>query len=312
MRAAVFDRYGPPEVLRVADLPAPRPGPGQVRVTVRAAAVQPFDTMARRGAAGVPVTFPQQLGNEFSGIIHATSASSGDDPNAWAVGDEVIGFTWMNALAEQVVVDQDVLVAKPPAMTWDTAGAIFASGTTALTALRELRIGAGDTLLVHAAAGGAGTMTVQLARHLGARVIGTASPANHTYLTGLGAIPVAYGDGLVERVRAVTPAGVDAALDAVGGGQPLRDSLALVPERYRVGTLVDFDLAHQLGARAIRAQRSRDNLEQLVHLHTAGALQITIRARYPLEEIAHAHREVERGHGRGKVIVTPIPATVAA
>lgn len=303
MRAAVFDRYGPPEVLLVTNLPQPRPGPGQVRVTVRAAAVQPFDTMARRGDAGVPVTFPQQLGNEFAGIVDALG--DGPSPSWWSVGDEVIGFTWMNALAEQVVVDHDMLVAKPPGMAWDDAGAIFASGTTALTALRELRIGPGDTLLVHAAAGGAGTMAVQLARHLGARVVGTASTAQHEYLTGLGATPLTYGAGLADRVRAVAPDGVDAALDAVGGGEPLRESLALGIDRDRIGTLVDFDLAHHLGVRPIRAERSRDNLRQLVNLYEAGKLRVTIRARYPLAEIAQAHREVEGGHGRGKVIVTP-------
>lgn len=299
MRAVVFDRHGPPEVLRVADLDDPQPGAGQVRVRVRAGGVQPFDTAVRQGSMAIDVTFPQQLGNEFAGIIDEVGPGVG----GWTAGDEVLGWAHMTSLAELVVTERDAIVDKPTGMGWDVAGALGASGQTALTALADLRVGADDTLLVHAAAGGAGAAAVQIAGHRGANVIGTASPANHEYLRSLGATPVVYGDGLVDRVRALAPRGVDAALDAVGG-QALRDSLALVADRDRIATLVEHDLAGHLGVRGVRARRSVEHLRELTALYAEGALDVAIRSRYSLDQVADAHRDVESGHGRGKVIVT--------
>lgn len=303
MRAVLVAEHGPPDVLKLAELDVPRPGPDQVRVRVRAAGIQPFDTYVRQGRPGFRSELPHQLGNEFSGIVDAV----GPAITGWSDGDAVLGWAAMASLAEYVIADTAAIVAKPPHMPWDAAGVLSASGQTACTALRELRVGAGDTLLVHAAAGGAGSATVQLARHLGARVIGTASKANHGYLTSLGAIPVTYGAGLVDRVRALAPDGVDAALDAIGG-QSLHDSLALVHDKNRIATLVDHDLADELGVRGIRAQRSTEQLRALVAAYQHGALRSTIRATFALNEIADAHREVERGHGAGKVVVT-IPPT---
>lgn len=299
MKAVVFDRHGPPEVVKIVDLEEPRPGPGQVRVRVRAGGIQPFDTLVRQGTMEFPVSFPQQLGNEFSGVVDRV----GYGVSEWSEGDEVLGWAFMRSLAEYAVVGVDEVVRKPAGMPWDAAGGLSSSGQTAYTALRELDVGPGDTLLVHAAAGGAGTMAVQLARAWGAEVIGTASETNHEYLVGLGATPVAYGNGLVERVRAAAPDGVDVALDAVGG-QALRDSLALVRDRSRIATLVDHDLADKLGVRGIRARRSVEQLDELVALYQKGALRITVRVTFPLEDIVDAHREVETGHGRGKVVVT--------
>lgn len=189
MRAVVFDRYGPPEVLRVVDLPEPHPAGDHIRVRVGAGGVQPFDTQVRRGSMGVPVPFPQQLGNEFSGVVDQV----GSGVYKWSVGDEVLGWVGMSALAEYVVTSSDAVVRKPPDMPWEVAGTLGASGQTALTALRELGVTAGDTLLVHAAAGGAGSAVVQIARTRGAQVIGTASETHHAYLAGLGATPLSYG-----------------------------------------------------------------------------------------------------------------------
>jgi NADPH:quinone reductase-like Zn-dependent oxidoreductase len=251
---------------------------------------------------GVPVRFPQQIGNEFSGVVDRV----GDAVDGWSVGEDVLGWAHMSSLADYLVTDADAIVGKPPEMPWDVAGGLGASGQTALTALRELRVGAGDTLLVHAAAGGSGTVAVQLARERGARVIGTASAANHEYLAALGAIPIGYGDGLVERVRAIASDGVDAALDAVGG-RALDDSIALVEDRSRIATLVEHARAAQLGVRGVRAQRSADQLRELVALYQEGALRIHIRARFPLEQVERAHRMVERGHGRGKVVIVVSP-----
>ncbi|NGO66880.1 NADP-dependent oxidoreductase [Streptomyces boncukensis] len=299
MKAVAFDAYGPPEVLRIVERGTPRPGPGQVRVRVRACGVQPFDVRVRQGTMDVPVVFPQSLGNEFAGVVDEV----GEHTSGWARGDEVFGWAFMASLAAYVAVDTGSVLRKPPDMPWDVAGCMSSSGNTACTALDDLGVRSGETLLVHAAAGGTGTVAVQVARARGARVIGTASEANHAYLAGLGATPLAYGPGLVERVRAVAPGGgVDAVLDAVGG-QALRDSLLLAADRSRIATLVDHEAAAELGVIGVRGRRSLDHLRELAGLYAEGRLRITVRARYPLEQIAQAHRDVETGHGRGKVVV---------
>src|SRR3954468_5120971 len=205
MRAAVFDRFGPPDVLRIAELPDPVPGPGEVRVRVRAAGVQPFDVGVRRGSMPfVQVTFPQTIGQEYSGVVDRLG--SGVEAGGPAVGDAVLGSTMLNGHASMVCVPAENAVRKPDHLDFPTAAGLVAASQTASGALRELRVGPADVLLVHAAAGSVGTVAVQLARLAGATVIGTASPANHDYLRQLGAIPVAYGDGLVDAVRGVAPA----------------------------------------------------------------------------------------------------------
>ena len=299
MRAATVDRHGGPEVLRVVELDRPRASSGQVLVRVRASGVQPFDTYARQGRDGFRFALPHQLGNEFAGVVEGVGEAVEDV----AAGDEVLGWAAMASQADYVVTDREAIVAKPADLPWDEAGAISASGQTALTALAALHVGPDDTLLVHGAAGGAGSAIVQLARRRGAAVIGTASEANHAYLRELGAIPVGYGPGTVERVRAAAPDGVTVALDVVGG-QALRDALALVPDRGRIGTLVEHSAADGLGVLGIRAQRSGTRLRELVAAYRAGALRVTIRSSHPLEKIADAHRDVESGHGRGKVVIT--------
>lgn len=184
------------------------------------------------------------------------------------------------------------------------AAALPGAGQAAHTALRELVVGAGDVVLVHGAAGAVGTVAVQLAREWGARrVLGTASPTNHEYLRSLGVEPVEYGPGLVERVRALEPRGVDVALDAAGSGEALAASVALARDRSRVGTLVDFEEAEHLGVRAIRSRRSTEKLAELVELCARGRLRIHVRAIFPLEDAASAHRDVGSGHGRGKVVL---------
>jgi NADPH:quinone reductase-like Zn-dependent oxidoreductase len=299
MRAAVFHRYGSPRVLQVVNLPDPLPRPGQVRIRVRTAGVQPFDTYVRRGLPGFSVdAFPQQLGQEFSGIVDQI----GDAVTGWAEGDEVLGWARLASHADYVLADRTAIVRKPVGMAWDVAGGLSSSGQTAYTAVRTLQVRAGETVLVHAAAGGVGTIAVQLARAWGARVIGTASPANHRYLAQLGVTPVAYGPGLVDRVRALAPDGVQAALDAAGG-QALRDSVDLVRDRDRIATLVDHDSARELDVRGVRARLSAEQLDELADMHQAGTLRVVIRAAFPLERIAEAHRAVERRHGRGKVVL---------
>lgn len=305
MRAIAFSEYGAPDVLHTVELPTPAPGTGQVRVRIRAAGVQPFDTALRQGLSfGFPVTFPQVLGNEFAGVVDAV----GEGVTEFVPGDDVLGWQLLSCYAEYTVAPVEQVVAKPEGMPWEVAGVLSASGQTAHTALEELKVGRGETLIVHAAAGGVGTFAVQIARELGATVIGTASPGNHEHLRALGVTPVTYGEGLAERVREVAPQGVDAALDAAGE-EALRASLALVGNRDRIGTLVSFDLVDETGVRAIRSQRSRERLAELVALYERGALQVPIAGAFDLAAAGEAHRLSETGHLRGKVVITVRPET---
>ncbi|MFF7365868.1 zinc-binding dehydrogenase [Streptomyces sp. NPDC008125] len=302
--AIAFSDYGGPEVLRALEIDEPVAGPGEVRVRVRAAGVNPVDVKLRRGdfAGAVPVTFPQRLGNEFAGVIDQVGA----DVTAFGVGDEVFGFTAMAAYAEVLAVPAGSVAAKPDGVPWEVAGALSAVGQTAFNALRELKVTSGETLLVHAAAGGVGTVAVQLARRLGARVIGTASERNHDYLRSLGAEPVAYGEGLVERVRALVPGNVDVVLDAIGG-EAVVASLELASDRSRIGTTVDQKAADEHGIVRLRGARSAEILAELAGLVQGGELVLPIAAAYALTTAAEAHREVETGHVRGKVVLTVPP-----
>ncbi|MFE6056952.1 NADP-dependent oxidoreductase [Kitasatospora sp. NPDC056446] len=300
MKAVTVTGSGGPEVLRVTEVPDPEPGPGEVRVRVYAAGVQPVDLAIREGfrPPGLTVEPPFVLGNEFAGVVDRLGPDSGDR----AVGDEVLGFRALNSQAELVTVDTAQLVAKPAGMPWEHAGALSASGQTAHSALTLLGVGPGDTVLVHGASGGVGTVAVQLARAWGATVIGTASERNHDYLRELGVIPVAYGDGLVERVRAVAPQGVTVAFDAAGRGA-LEASVELVADRDRIGTVVDYPGAERLGVRGLRAPRTAERLAELVRLWETGALRLEIAEVLPVEKAAEAHRLVGTGHVRGKVVL---------
>jgi enoyl reductase len=298
----VFDEYGGPDVLHVIDAPTPEPGPGQVRVAVRAAGVQPADAMLRSGrfSQWSPATFPQRLGNEYAGMVEAL----GDGVTEWTVGDEVIGWVQAAAYAQHVVADQTDMATKPAGLPWPEAGALSASGQTAASVLEQLTVGPGDVVLIHAAAGGVGSYAVQLAQARGATVIGTASERTHDYLRELGAIPVAYGDGLVERVRAVAPR-VDVALDGSGTVEALRASLELIGSPQRVATIAYLPAADELGVRRLGTRRSASQLRTLADLAAAGRLRIHIQARYPLAEAPAAHRDIETRHVRGKVVLLP-------
>lgn len=302
MKAMAFYSTGSPDVLQIVNFEVPEAGPGEVRVRIKAAGVQPFDTAVRSGGWAPPgsqIRTPQILGNEFAGIVDQT----GEGVTEFAPGDEVLGWAVLSCYAEYVTVPVNQIVRKPRHMPWDEAGAFTASGLTAYTALKELCVGPGDTVLIHAAAGGVGSAAVQLAALWGATPIGTASPQNHDYLRSLGAVPVAYGEGLVERVRALVPDGADAALDAAGE-DALRASIELVPDKNRIGTIVSFELAAQLGVRMIRNQRSAQRLAELTGWYEEGKFRAHVRKTFPLEQAADAHREIEQGHGRGKVVLT--------
>jgi NADPH:quinone reductase-like Zn-dependent oxidoreductase len=302
MRAAAFAEPGGPEVLKVMELPAPQAGPGQVRVRVRAAGVQPFDAAVRAG--WLPpylgeVAFPRVPGNEFAGVVDQV----GEDVTGVAVGAEVLGFTALFSYAEYVVVPAANVTAKPASVPWEVAGGLTAGVQTAELAIDGVGLAEGETLLVHGAAGSVGTAAVQIARRRGATVIGTAREANHDYLRDLGAIPVVYGEGLADRVRALAPGGVDAALDGAGG-HALEVSMELVSDRSRIVTLVEHGRAAELGVRLVQGDRSAERLGRYAALYAEGAFTFPVRRTYRLEEAADAHREIETGHGQGKIVIT--------
>ena len=299
-KAVVFAEYGGPEVLHLADLPDPEPEPGQVRIRVKAAGVQPADTRLRSGAwkSFMPVVFPARLGFEAAGVVDAV----GPDVTAFVPGDEVLGPV-AGGYADTLTADIALLVRKPAELSWAKAGALSASGQTASTALEDLAVARGETLLIHAAAGGVGQFAIQLAAARGAHVIGTASEQNHEFVRSLGATPVAYGPGLADRVRALAPEGVDAALDAAGG-EALEVSVDLVADRNRIGTIADQPGAKRLEVRWINTRRSAERLADLAELCRIGQLDVAIWKEFPLAEAAAAHRESEGRHMRGKIVLT--------
>jgi enoyl reductase len=300
-RAVVFNRYGGPEVLEFVERPDPMPAPGQVLVRVEAAGVQPFDAMFRGGHVRqwAPAHFPQTLGNEFAGEVVALAS----DVAEFAIGDNILGWTLGNGYSELIAVPSAHCVKKPPEMPWDEAAALSASGQTASTALEALNVHSGETLIVHAAAGGVGSMAVQLAVAAGATVIGTASPDNHDYLRSLGAVPVDYHNDLTAALKVAAPEGADAALIAVAEEAAITASLALVRDRQRVGTIVYEPTAERHGVRRISTQRSRERLADLTARCEAGKLAVHVSATIPFSRAAEAHRLIETGHVRGKVVL---------
>ncbi|RSM74654.1 alcohol dehydrogenase [Amycolatopsis sp. WAC 01375] len=301
MKAAAFTEAGGPEVLRVLELEEPHAGAGEVRVRVKAAGVQPYDAAVRAGwePAGLALSWPRVPGNEFAGVVDEV----GSGVTGLVAGAEVLGFTAVQAYAEYIVVPAENVTPKPAEMPWEVAGGFTAGTQTAYLALDGLRVARGETLLVHGAAGAVGTAAVQLAVLRGARVIGTASEANQDYVRSLGAEPVVYGDGLADRVRALAPSGIDAALDGAGG-IAFDLSLELVGNPDRVLTLVEHARAPEAGARVVTGTRSAERLGMLASLYAKGELRFLVRRTYPFGEAAAAHREIETGHGQGKVVLT--------
>ncbi|WP_274910955.1 NADP-dependent oxidoreductase [Streptomyces sp. WZ-12] len=297
MKAARFHQFGGPEVLEIVELPDPHPGPGQVRIAVRAAGVSPSDWKKRRGL--MDEGLPQTLGYEAAGVVDELGEGVADV----AVGDRVFGFSAEGAAqAELAVLSHYAPI--PQSLGFADAAALPAAIETATRALDQLGVASGGTLLVNGASGSVGSAAVQLAAMRGARVIGTASPANHDYLRSLGAEPVAYGEGLAERVRALAPDGVGRALDVAGSGVlPELIELAGAPER--VVTLADFAGAQEHGVRFSRgdAGRAVHVLAEIGALIEAGRFALPVAQTFPLAEIAEAHRVSEDGHVRGKLVL---------
>ncbi len=298
MRAIQFTEFGGPEVLHVADLPERHPAEGQIRVRVRAVGINPIDWKVRSGMMGGEL--PKVTGQEVSGVVDAL----GDGVSDVSLGDEVFGpAAGGGGAAEYALVENWASI--PPSLDFAGAAALPVAVETASRTLDLVQAGDGQTVLVNGAAGAVGIATVQLARERGARVIGTASPGNHDYLRSYGAEPTTYGDGLVERVRAIAPDGVDRAIDAAGGGAlPALVELAGGPAN--VVTIADYEGAQQTGVTmtggpdSVRAWYA---LAQAAELIEAGRFSLPVAQTFALEQIAAAHALSETGHVRGKLVL---------
>ncbi|MEU3298534.1 MULTISPECIES: NADP-dependent oxidoreductase [unclassified Streptomyces] len=306
MKAISYRRYGGPEVLEYGELPEPKVGPDTVLVRVRAAAVNPVDWKCREGYLDpvLDAVFPVVPGWDVAGTVARTGASVPE----FDVGDEVIGYVREDFLchgtfAEYVAAPVRTLARKPRNLSFEEAAGLPLAGLTAYQVLTQaLGVGHGDTLLVHAAAGGVGSIAVQLARHFGARVIGTASEHSHEHLRDLGAEPVTYGEGLAERVRALAPGGVDAIFDSVGG-EALTVSAELLADGGRLASIADSAVT-ALGGRYVFVRPNTADLYRLSELAEEEIISVHVARTFPLERTADAHRLSQEGHTRGKIVVT--------
>ena len=304
MKAVRFDEYGGIEVLKVVDVPRPVPGAGQVLVQVKAAGINPGEAKIREGllAARWPATFPSGEGSDLAGIV----AETGPGVSGVSVGDEVIGWTDNRASqAEYVVVEEQHLTPKPAGVPWEVAGALFVAGATAYAAVRAVSLTEGDTVVVSGAAGGVGSLAVQLARRADATVIGLASQANFGWLAGHGVIPVAYGDGVAHRIR-LAAGKVDAFIDTFGADY-VQLALELGVEASRIDTIANFEAVARYGVKGDGngAGASASVLAELAGLIAAGELEVPIAATFPLDQVQDAYRQLATGHILGKIVLLP-------
>jgi NADPH:quinone reductase-like Zn-dependent oxidoreductase len=307
-RAVVATAFGGPEVLSIVDVELPEPGPGEVTIEVRAAGVNPVDVKVYSGAFGSdPARLPMRLGAEAAGLVTAVGPTG-----ALHVGDEVIAYRVSGAYAERIVVPAASVLHKPATLDWPAAAGLMLVGVTAEHALEATAVTAGDTVLVHGF-GGVGIAAVQLGVARGARMIATASPGRHDHVRAAGGEPVAYGPGLADRVRALAPTGVQAAVDTVGSDEAVDASLELVPVRSRIATIAAFSRAADAGIKALgggpgadpgTAIRNTARL-RLLRLVDEGRLAVTVAATYPLDAVRDAHEASRSGRTPGKIALIP-------
>ncbi|MQY26676.1 NADP-dependent oxidoreductase [Nocardia aurantia] len=306
MRAVTYDAYSKDNSrLRVGEVPEPRLGPGQVLVKVRAAGVNPVDWKVMAGGLDpmMAAVFPVIPGWDVAGEVTAV----GPDTREFAVGHEVIAYARKDVVnagtfAEYVAVSADAVARKPASLGWEQAGGLPLAGLTALRSLDRLQVGAGDTVVVYAASGGVGGVAVQIARYRGARVIGTASERNHDYVRSLGGEPVAYGDGLAERILALAPDGVHAVADFVGG--QLDTTLAVLGKGGRHVSVADPSVREH-GGQWIWVRPDGAALAEVAGLVESGAVGVEIAGTYSLDEVGAAFDASRSGRTRGKLIIVP-------
>jgi NADPH2:quinone reductase len=305
VKAVRFDKYGGTDVLYLAEVDRPTPGPGEVVVKVRAAAINPGESSIREGFLDemFPTTFPSGEGSDLAGVI----TEVGEQVPGFAVEDEVLGWTDERAShADYVVVPITQLIGKPDGMPWTDAGSMYVIGVTAFAAVRAVDVKAGDTVVVSAAAGGVGSFVVQLLRIKEANVIGIASDANHEWLSAHGVTPVAYGDDLANRLQAAAPEGIDAFIDLFGPDYVrLAVSLGVPPKR--INTIIAWQAAEELGTKAEGSSTASttDVLAEMTELVASGQVEIPLAATYPLDLVREAFTELDKRHTRGKIVLIP-------
>lgn len=304
-RAVRFDHYGDRDVLYIADLEVPPPSTGEVVVQVRAAAINPGEASIRKGALAqmFPATFPSGEGSDLAGIVSAV----GENVSEFAVGDEVLGWSWQRSShAEYVAVPVDQLIAKPAQLSWEVAGSLYVIGCTAYAAVRAVDPQRGETVAVSAAAGGVGSVVVQLLALKGVSVLAIASPVNHAWLSAHGAIPVAYGERLADRLKAAAPAGIDAFIDLFGP-EYIELAVDLGIEPSRIETIISREKAKEMGAKNEGSgdASTTEVLSEIAGLVASGQVEIPIAATYPLEQVADAFAELEERHTHGKIVLIP-------
>jgi NADPH:quinone reductase-like Zn-dependent oxidoreductase len=305
VKAVRFDDYGGVDVLEVREVEDPVAGPGQVLVAVKAAGINPGEIGIREGRLHErwPASFPSGEGTDLAGVVSAV----GDGVSAFAVGDEVLGWTEERAShAGLVVVPADQLTAKPASLPWEVAGSLFVVGMAAYASVDAVAPKAGETVVVSAAAGGVGSVAVQLARRTGATVIGLASEQNHDWLRRHDIVPVAYGDGQADRIRAAADGELDAFIDTFGGGYvDLAIELGVAPQR--INTIIDYDAVQRLGvhAQGTHAIATATLLAELARLAADGGLEIPVARTFPLDQVRDAFNELAERHSHGKIVLLP-------
>ena len=305
MRAVRFDSYGPVDVLEVREVPDPVAAPGRAVVRVKAAAINPGEIAIREGRMHErsPATFPSGQGTDLAGVVEQV----GEGVDSFAPGDEVLGWSEeRSSQAELVAVPAEQLTAKPRDLPWEVAGALFVVGMAALASVRAVDPQAGETVAVSGAAGGVGSVAVQLARRTGARVIGLAGESNHDWLRAHDVIPVLYGEGQAERIRRAAPEGLDAFIDTFGGGY-VELALSLGVPAERINTIIDFEAAQRFGVKAegTHAIGNAARLAELAALAASGELDVEIARTFSLDEVRAAVSELAARHTRGKIVLIP-------
>ena len=304
-RAVQFDEYGGLDVLTVREIELPEVGKEDVLVEVKAAGINPGEAAIRKGllAEKWPATFPSGQGSDLAGVVKEV----GIDVVGFAPGDEVLGWSWnRSSQATEVVIPAEQLIAKPTDLSWEAAGSLYVVGVTAFAAVRAVDIAEGDTVVVSAAAGGVGTVTVQLLKVRGANVVGLASEDHHDWLREKGVTPVTYGDGAIERILEATPDGIDAFIDLFG---PEYVDLAVqldVPPA-KIETIIAWDKAQEIGAKSEGSAdaTSPEILKEMAELVATGKIEVPIAATYPLDEVREAFEQLEDRHTLGKIVLIP-------
>jgi NADPH:quinone reductase len=310
-KAVQLSAYGGLEQVKIVDVAKPQPQAGEVVVRVIAAGTNPGEISIREGYLKdvYPMEFPFGQGSDFAGRVD----SVGTGVTEFAPGDAVMGWSEVrSAQAEYVLISPATLIAKPPALDWFRAGSMKVVASTAIAAVRAVSLKPGDTVAVSGAAGGVGSLAVQLAQRSGARVIGIASNESAPFLRSVGVEPIAYGDGLAERLRAATPNGLTAFIDLFGGGYiDLAVTLGVKPER--INTIIDFAGAQKAGAKTDGSgeANTREALESVANLIAWGDIVMPLTAIYPFAMVHDAYTELARRKAHGKIVIA-LDASVKA